>query len=271
MSSKKEKYYDWYRAFVQMLMSRGVMTGQDVYKGVKLICEKYKESRDFPSSLDINNPSEIAEMIDLFMEESNKSLEKIQLQITRTHEEIKTNPDNRGYTQYYVLAPTFENEPIAKLQKNYNETELEWLKLVAEHLVDTDEKLGTQTELINLCRNGGNNALKKKLNVTEADRALATFLEEGYLMRVKQGKKGWKYGLGARFLVEMESWMKQTFEDDVWCCTKCGKIGMLGVECPKKNCGAKFHLYCVDVGSKDPKCSRCKTPLKIEGVASKRH
>ena len=133
MSSKKEKYYDWYRAFVQMLMSRGVMTGmtcdwsvvivtfvysgnskfvhnvlyalvpyffitfgymslknilligQDVYRGVKLICEKYKESRDFPSSLDVNNPSDVAEMIDLFMEESNKSLEKIQLQITRTN------------------------------------------------------------------------------------------------------------------------------------------------------------------------------------------
>ena len=56
--------------------------------------------------------------------------------VVRTQEEVKTNPDNRGYTQYYVLAPTFENEPIAKLQRNFAEPELEWLKLVAEHLVD---------------------------------------------------------------------------------------------------------------------------------------
>ena len=56
--------------------------------------------------------------------------------LIRTQEEVKTNPDNRGYTQYYVLAPTFENEPIAKLQRNFAEPELEWLKLVVEHLVD---------------------------------------------------------------------------------------------------------------------------------------
>ena len=130
----KEKYYDWYRAFLQMIMSRGLMTGQDVYKGVKSICETYQNSRDFPSSLNINDPQEIAEMIDLFMEETNRALEKIQLQISKTQEEVKT--DGKGYTQYYVLAPTFENVQLARLQKNYTEPELEWLRLVAEHLVD---------------------------------------------------------------------------------------------------------------------------------------
>ena len=35
MSGKKDKYYDWYKAFVQMIMSDRVVTGQDVYNGVK--------------------------------------------------------------------------------------------------------------------------------------------------------------------------------------------------------------------------------------------
>ena len=269
MSGRKEKYYDWYRAFLQMMMSRGIMTGQDVYRGVKSICETYHNARDFPSSLNINEPSDIAEMIEMIFEETNKALEKIHLQISRTKEEVKT--DGKDYTGFYVLAPTFENVQLARLQMNYSEPELEWLKLVAEHLVDSEDKLATQNDLANLCRNGGNNSTKKKLNVTEADKALVTFHEDGYLLRVKQGKKGFKYGLGPRFLVEMETWMKQTFEDDVWICAKCGKIGMLGTECTKRGCGAKYHLYCVDTGNRDPKCFKCKTPLKIEGVAVKRN
>ena len=50
--SGKDKYYDWYRVFLQMMMSSGVITGQDVYK---------------------------------------KKREKIHLQISRTKEKVKTN------------------------------------------------------------------------------------------------------------------------------------------------------------------------------------
>ena len=42
MSKKQEKFHNWYRAFVQMLMSKGLMTGQEVFVGVKSICESYK-------------------------------------------------------------------------------------------------------------------------------------------------------------------------------------------------------------------------------------
>jgi len=40
---------------------------------------------------------------------------------------------------------------------------------------------------------------------------LGSHHEDGYL-------KGFKYGLGPRFLVEMETWMKQTFKNDVLIC-----------------------------------------------------
>ena len=225
MSRRKDEYYDWYKAFLQMMMSRGVMTGQDVYNGVKSICETYKEARGFPSRLNTNNREEMAEMIALFMDETNKALEKVQMQVIKTQEEVKTDGK---YTQYYVLTPTYENE-IAKLQRNYTEPELEWLKLVAEHLVYTSaDKLGTETELINLCRNGGNNSTKKKLQITDADKALKEFVDNGYILKIRSGKKGFKYGLGPRFLAEMDGWMKSTFEDDVSCCSKCGKVMMIG-------------------------------------------
>ena len=107
-------------------------------------------------------------------------------------------------------------------------------------------------------------------------------------MKVKKDKRSVLYGLGARFLVEMERWMKLTFEDEIWECGICRKIGMIGktflctipclilelipgVECTKRNCELKFHKYCVDNGRKDPRCNRCKSAIKVGGVATKRH
>eukprot|EP00092_Neocalanus_flemingeri_P015035 GFUD01016239.1.p1 GENE.GFUD01016239.1~~GFUD01016239.1.p1 ORF type:complete len:273 (-),score=89.04 GFUD01016239.1:92-910(-) len=266
---KKEDFQDWNRAFVQMIMSKGFMTGQDVYRGVKDICNSYQAHKNFPK-IDTNSSDDIAEMIDIFMEKANLALEPIQLQISKTHEEMKAVSENPTYTQYYVMAPTYENESIAKLQKNYGEPELEWLKLVAGHLVETEDRMANQNELINLCRDGGNNTAKRKLNVTEADRAMTMFVEDGYLMKVRQSRKGFKLALGPRFMIEMEGWLKESYGEDMWQCGACDRVGMVGTQCTKRGCESRFHLYCVDRGNKDPKCSRCKTSLKIEGVASKR-
>ena len=179
---------------------------------------------------------------------------------------------------------------MAKLQKHYGEPELEWLKLVATHLVESEEKVEKQTNLINLCLNGGNNSSQRKMTVEEAGASLELFTAAGYLMKVKQGRNQFvKYGLGPRFMVEMEDWLRQTFEEDVWECGKCKKVGMIGkqrihrnstaflmtdflisgAKCLKKGCGQQYHLYCL--GKKDPKCFLCSSPIKIEGVAIKRH
>ena len=122
-----------------------------------------------------------------------------------------------------------DNEQLAKLQKHYGEPELEWLKLVATHLVESEEKVEKQTNLINLCLNGGNNSSQRKMTVEEAGASLELFTAAGYLMKVKQGRNQFvKYGLGPRFMVEMEDWLRQTFEEDVWECGKCKKVGMIG-------------------------------------------
>jgi len=266
MPRKPEKFHDWNKAFVQMVMSKGMMTGQEMFKGVKSICNNFCDYRDFPK-MDTKNKEEIADMIQNMFEAANRALEPLQLHISKIQEEEKSG---QAYTQYYVFAPNFENEQLAKLQKHFGEPELEWLKLVATYLVESEDKLGAQTNLINLCMKGGNNSTKKKLNVTDADKALEVFTEAGYLMTVRKDKRRFMYGLGPRFLVEMERWMKNTFEDEIWECGICGKIGMIGVECPRRDCDYMFHKYCVDTGRKDPKCNKCKTAIKIGGVATKR-
>ena len=113
---------------------------------------------------------------------------------------------------------------------------------------------------------------KRKLNVAEADRALARFVQDGYLLRVRQGEDKGKgqYGLGPRFLVELGDWLQEQLEEDMDICSRCNKLLAVGVSCTNRDCGAKFHLYCVDLPGKNVECTLCRTPLKIGGVSTKR-
>ena len=289
MRKKPNKLYNWHKAFVQMLMSKGFMSGQEMFVGVKSICDNYREYRDFPK-MDTKEKEDVADMIEDMLEAANQALDPLRLRISTIQEEANCGSSENPYSQYYVLSPdpAYDNDQLAKLQKHYGEPELEWLKLVATRLVESEEKVEKQTNLINLCLNGGNNASKRKMTVMEAGITLELFTKAGYLMKVKQERnQSVKYGLGPRFMVEMEDWLRQTFEDDVWECGKCQKVGMIGkktiysnsishqlliisgVKCPKRGCGQKYHLYCLS--KKDPKCILCHSPIKIEGVAVKRH
>jgi len=269
----KEKFYDWNRAFVQMIMSRGCMSGPEVFTGVKNILEVYRGHRSCPfSAVDVSSREEVAEMLHEFLEEANIALEPVQFHIAQVQEEVKGDPEQETYSQYYVMRPTYEVEAVAKLQRVYGEPELEWLKLAVTHLVEqSQDHTASTNELTNLCRDGGNNTQKRKLNVTEADRALQQFTDDFYLSKIRQSRKGFKFGVGPRFLVEMESWMKDSFDEGIWNCAVCDRIGVVGVQCPKRECGAWHHRFCVDRPGKALKsCARCKTALKLEGVASKR-
>ena len=250
MLKKQEKFHNWYKAFIQMMMSKGMMKGEEVYSGVKSICDTFKDFRDFPK-MDTKDPEDVADMIDEMMEAANKNLEPLRLRISKILEEANSgSQESPKYSQYYVLSPdpAYDNDQLAKLQKHYGEPELEWLKLVATHLVEnTEEKVENQTKLINLTLEGGNNSSKRKMTVLEAGSALEMFTEAGYLMKVKQGARNQsvKYGLGPRFMVEMEQWLRLTFEEDVWECGKCQKVGMIG----KLSCDDKpflkinFHFF----------------------------
>jgi len=270
---KGERFQAWNQCFVQMMMSRGFLTGQDMFRSVKSICEQYKGHQRFPK-VDTEEKSEIADMIDDFIRLANEKLEPLQMHIVKGMDEVKgLKSDFPNYQQVYVMAPMYENESLAKLQKQYTEPELEWLRLVADYIiVDTDDKMAKEIDCINLCLKGGDNSAKKKLQQNEAEKTLAMFLEEGYLCRVPRGegrKKAYRISLGTRFLLELESWLDKTYDMDK--CEQCQKTVLIYVQCTKPNCNARYHRPCVDKQNRDPKCKNCKTPLKIEGVATKRN
>ena len=76
MSKKPEKLYDWNRAFVQMLMSMGLMTGPEMFRGVKLICETFSDCNGFPE-MDTKNKADVADMIEELLKAAKRALEPL--------------------------------------------------------------------------------------------------------------------------------------------------------------------------------------------------
>jgi len=270
---KGDRSQPWHQCFVQMVMSRGFLTGQDMFRAVKSICEQYKNHQRFPQ-IDTEDKSEIAERINEFMKWANDRLEPINMHIVKGQDEVKgLNSDNQVYQQVYVLSPLYDND-LAKIQKQYSEPELEWLRLVVEYIImDTDDRMAKENDCVNKCLDGGDNSLKKKLQPQEALRTLEMFVEDGYLCKIPKGegrKKAFRIGVGTRFLLEMSPWLDKTLGDDLDKCEQCQTIVLISVDCTKPGCKAKFHRPCVDKQNKDAKCRKCKTPLKIEGAVTKR-
>ena len=131
------------------------MSGQEVFRGAKEIYERFKSSPKFPSvRVDTGDSQDMADFIEWLTKMANANLEKenIPLRLKKTFEEVKLESEP-VHMQYYCLVPESQDETISKLQRNFGEPELEWLKLVAEHLIEEEEdSLATPNTLTNLCR-----------------------------------------------------------------------------------------------------------------------
>jgi len=260
---------DWHRMFVQQLMCQGSMSGIEVFISAKVLIDKFNQEPGFPK-IDLNNQNEkvlnedIAEFIDDLFTTCNDALEKVNFQIKRGKQEMK---EEDQYPQCYTFVCTEENEQIAKMQKIYSEPELELLKAICELLAD--EKIATETKLINLCKEGGFNSTRKKLTPIEAEKVIHTFAREKYIINNRKhsraGSKNTTYYMGARLILELENWLDKNIEVDM--CRICGKPVFVSVECTTRNCNTSYHRYCVETKKK---CKECKQPLKLDGVTSKR-
>jgi len=259
---------DWHRVFVQAVMSRGFMTGKEVFSLVKDIANEFNGKPGFPTIRMDEQQKDINENIAVLIEDLHKTanhhLDKVKFQIKKGMEELKMEDH---FVQYYAFVPLEENEQIAKLQKNYTEPELEFLRLICQHLVDERvDGMDTENNLINLSLRGGLNSTKKKLTNVEATKTLRFFISQGYLIRRNtRGQKGGRIALGARLLMELECWLEKY--TDIKKCASCSKPVVINVQCPNKNCESTFHKFCVESKSR---CTECRQTIKLEGVAAKR-
>lgn len=105
MPKKQERFHNWNRAFIQMLMSKGMMTGPEMFRGVKAICQNFTDYAGFPK-VDTTKKEDVADMIEELLEAANRALDPLRLKISQIQEEANSGSgEDPYYSQYYVLSP----------------------------------------------------------------------------------------------------------------------------------------------------------------------
>lgn len=239
-----------HRIFLQGLMCRGIV---DANEALKLY--EFAAIRCHGEVSDDRN--EKFKKMGPFVRQINEQLEKLGMKILKVSDEFKTVK-----ASFFTLIVTTERNDATMLNKramvDFGAHELELLKLVTEKIMEEEDRIIDQTTAINLAMK----VKTKKMTLKEGQDALRRFINDKWL-HTNNGQ----VGLSARFIAEMEDYLKDTFgtakgvEGSVGECGLCKKIVVRALTC---ECDERYHYYCANaLPEAARKCSTCRQKLEI--------
>ncbi|XP_070556113.1 non-structural maintenance of chromosomes element 1 homolog [Ptychodera flava] len=222
-----------HRYGVQSFLSKGVMTSAEVKEMYKSCCDKYEEPY-------------IASDIKEYILTINRNIHPFSMEIRKGVEE-----DNG--THVYALVRTTESE-LGKLSTDYQQNELELYKKTIDLIVQSGVGVASSTDILNLTTTLDKNV--KKMTKVEAQATLKKLIKDKWLTE-NQGE----VSLSARAILELESLLREIYEDDISFCNMCKSIVLKGKCC--LFCDVKLHNHCADRlfrGRASPVCPGCASP-----------
>ncbi|KAH9005218.1 Nse1 non-SMC component of SMC5-6 complex-domain-containing protein [Lactarius hatsudake] len=234
---------DVQRLFLQSVISRRVLS-VDLAKALwKQSVEAVKAADD---AIQINANTNSADGWSDFLATLNKSLDPLDLELSRTRDEI-TGKD------MYALVNRRDDE-IARIASDYSPLEISYFRALVEQIMLAPSNSYSISSLAALREV---NALTSPMTKTQAESVLASFVAKGWLLKSKKGR----FSLSSRSLLELQPYLKSTYPDEILECTICFEVGFItrGHACPNAKCGVGMHNACYDTyrrpGGKCPKCS----------------
>ncbi|CAD6579809.1 MAG: hypothetical protein TREMPRED_002588 [Tremellales sp. Tagirdzhanova-0007] len=99
--------------------------------------------------------------------------------------------------------------------------------------------------------------LKANMTRLAAEALLGSLTSRGWLAKSKRGR----YSLAPRAMMELETYLRQEFEEWVHKCRKCEGMILSGVVCNHGNCDTHLHEYCYDLLRRSARnaCPTCTT------------
>ncbi|XP_068102988.1 non-structural maintenance of chromosomes element 1 homolog isoform X1 [Hyperolius riggenbachi] len=223
-----------HQRFLQVIMSHGILEYSAAKTLHKHCCEVHKAN--------------YVDKLDDFVGVINKHLQPVFMQ-------IRKGTDENNEKTYYALVNLAEND-VAKMSLDYAENELELFRKTMDLIVDSDNGFASSTNILNLTDQLQTKKIKKK----EVEQLLQRFVQDKWLI-----EKDGEYSLHARCVMEMEHYIKNTYQDIVKTCNICHNIAIQGQIC--ENCGIKIHLTCVAKyfkGKPEPQCPQCTEQWRHE-------
>ncbi|CAI4210682.1 unnamed protein product [Parascedosporium putredinis] len=253
------QYGDKNRAFLQALMSRGVVTlreGQEILAGIRLAT----------GAEDVKPDHITQEEFEFYINAASEAVSQFDYQVrSAVHQGNKT--------RVWALVNT-TSDPSTQLATTFTPDEISFVKRVLDAIFDTyntprmEKMCVTVQEAISLSRpprsansNGNPNASTvdaddsqavsqdKGLRHSDVNRVLDELVEGSWLEKSPEGF----YSLAPRALIELRTWLLDTYNDadapaDEWqrikSCEACREIVTHGQRCGERDCLARLHDIC---------------------------
>ncbi|KAF9100079.1 hypothetical protein BGX27_000488 [Mortierella sp. AM989] len=205
------------------------------------------------TALDVYSQRFDAENFSDFITQLNEGLNNVELEFRQAQDEM---------TGATVMALTNTNgQKIAQVATGYTPTELEYFKHLLDSIVMADDEMYCISSTAALHEAGRlKNKENKPLSLTkrEAETLLDRFVADKWFVRSRAGA----YSLSMRTLLELQTYLKETYGDQIQECTLCMEIITKGQRCSVAACSSRMHHHCASKyfeNRNNPKCTTCHT------------
>jgi len=246
MPSGRGAYDDEHRIFVQGMMCKGILNTNEVnelHRKALTLCQiEVPDKKTERQSLLVRNIQIINEQLDL-------------VGLT-----IRKGVDEDTGENYFMLANVpsrmigASKDLGTNVQVQWSSQELEYLRLLATEILQSEDKIISGREALHLTYQVGANG-GKKMSMEDAEITINRLMDTKWIKAVDNNQN---IALDVRFLGEMESWMIEVV-GGVSKCQICRRIVVRGVYCRCKD-GIGWHNYCLARQTKknlDTKCKEC--------------
>ncbi|XP_037546249.1 non-structural maintenance of chromosomes element 1 homolog [Nematolebias whitei] len=222
---------DSHRRFLQTMMGVGIVDELEAKALYQHCCETYKMQC-------------AADKLDEFIETINLQLQPMFMQIR------KGMSEENGH-QCYALVNTAETD-ISRMTSDYTDNELELFRKTIDLVVGSEKGSASSTDILN----STDTMTSKKLKKSETEHLLTRLVQDKWLCE----KRG-EYSLSTRCIIEMDSYIRTMYQDQVKMCHICHNVAFQCQICENPNCGIKIHNPCVAryfKGKSEPQCPACE-------------
>ncbi|WWD09182.1 hypothetical protein V865_007304 [Kwoniella europaea PYCC6329] len=167
--------------------------------------------------------------------------------------EVVLGQEQTGKGRTWVVLRNTDPTEVALQATDYTPLEIDYYRRVVKEIIESYPA--------NSISHGQATTIVGELEGTMARHVAETLLDSlcsrGWLSKSKRGR----YTLGVRAISELETYLKQQFEDYMQNCKHCKRVMLDGVCCSKEGCDAHYHSYCYSAILKLPRpsCPGCKS------------
>ncbi|KAG0007048.1 hypothetical protein BGZ65_010674 [Modicella reniformis] len=226
------RFTDTHRLFLQAAISRRLMTeatALDLYSQVCNATDGMFWRHLIPRER--FNQDQFTE----FVTQVNEGLNSVELEFRRSQDETLGTP---------MMALTNTNgQKIAQVATGYSPTELEYFKHLLDAIVMADDEAYCISSTAALHEAGKlKNKENKSISITkrDAEALLDRFVADKWFIRSAAGA----YSLSMRSLLELQTYLKETYGDQIQECTLCMEIITKGQRCMVAACSTRLHHHC---------------------------